>query len=144
MKPLPYLLLARLAIAPVLLWNVQCAIAFLLWPDRFSAGFELSGPAGEAAVRGIGLLFVMWNIPYMVALIHPIRYRISLYEATAMQAIGLLGESLILISLSPIHIILQTGLRRFIVFDYFGLLLLLLAVLFVHRAVMRGPSDRII
>jgi hypothetical protein len=144
MKPPPYLLLARLAIAPVLLWNIQCAIAFLLWPDRSTAGFELSGPAGEAAVRGIGLLFVMWNIPYMVALIHPIRYRISLYEATAMQAIGLLGESLILISLSPVHNILQTSLRRFIVFDCFGLLLLLLAVLFVHRAVMRGPSDRII
>jgi hypothetical protein len=144
MKQPRYFLLARLAIALVLIWNVQCAIAFLLWPDHFTAGFELSGPPGEATMRGVGLLFLMWNIPYAVALIHPLRYRISLYEATSMQAIGLLGELLILISLSPVHIILQTGLRRFIVFDCFGLLLLLLALWFVHRAVMRGPSDRII
>jgi hypothetical protein len=143
MKQPRYFLLARLAIALVLIWNVQCAIAFLLWPDRFTAGFELSGQPGEAAVRGIGLLFVMWNIPYMVALIHPIRYRISLYEATAMQAIGLLGESLILISLPPIHRILQTSLRRFIVFDCCGLVLLLLAVWFVRRAVILGSSNRI-
>lgn len=144
MKQPRYILLARLAIAPVLIWNVQCAISFLLWPDRFTAEFELSGPPGEAAIRGIGLLFLMWNIPYTVALIHPMRYRISLYEATAMQGIGLLGESLILMSLSPVHRILQSSLSRFIVFDGAGLVLLLLAIWFVHRVVMRGSSNRVI
>ncbi len=110
----------------------------------FTAEFELSGPPGEAAIRGIGLLFLMWNIPYTVALIHPMRYRISLYEATAMQGIGLLGESLILMSLSPVHRILQSSLSRFIVFDGAGLVLLLLAIWFVHRVVMRGSSNRVI
>ncbi len=96
MKTLNFLLLARLAILLVLLWNVQCALAFLFWPERFALSFELTGAAGEAAVRGVGLVFLMWNVPYAVALWHPLRHRISLYEASAMQAIGLLGESIIL------------------------------------------------
>ena len=134
MKPHIYLLLARLAIAMVVVWNIQCAFAFLFWPDRFTAGFELSATPGGAAVRGVGLLFLMWNVPYAVALINPVSHRISLYEATAMQAIGLLGETLILISLSPDHSILQTSLMRFIAFDGAGLVLLLLAIWFVHFA----------
>ncbi len=133
MKPSTNLLLVRLSIAPVLLWNVQCAIAFLLWPDRFTAMFELSGTPGEAALRSVGVLFLMWNIPYTVALWHPRRYRISLYEATAMQAIGLLGEVLIWLSQSPAHSVLQTSLLRFIIFDSAGLALLLLATWLVRR-----------
>jgi hypothetical protein len=128
MKPSTNLLLARLAILLVFLWNVQCALAFLFWPGRFAASFELSGTPGEAALRGLGVLFLMWNVPYAVALWHPLRYRISLYEATAMQAIGLLGESLIWLSLPPAHEALQASLLRFIAFDGAGLVLLLLAV----------------
>ena len=144
MKPPIYLLLARLAIALVVLWNIQCAFAFLFWPDHFTAGFELSGAPGEAAVRGVGLLFLMWNIPYAVALIHPLRYRISLYEATAMQGIGLLGETLILMSLPPVHNILHASLMRFIAFDGAGFVLLLLAIWFVSRATLPGSSNRVL
>ena len=67
-----------------------------LAPATFAPGFELGGAAGAAAVRGMGVLFLMWNVPYAVALWHPVRYRMSLYEAITMQAIGLIGESLIL------------------------------------------------
>jgi len=144
MKPPTCLLLARLAIALVVIWNIQCAFAFLFWPDRFAARFELSSASGEAAVRGVGLLFLMWNIPYAVALIHPLRHRISLFEATAMQAIGLLGETLILISLPPGHGILYASLMRFIIFDGAGLVLLLLAIWFVHRAALPGSSNRML
>jgi hypothetical protein len=133
MKPTTSLLLARLAILLVFLWNVQCALAFLFWPERFAQSFELSGAPGEAAVRGMGVLFLMWNVPYAVALWHPLRYRISLYEASAMQAIGLVGESIILISLPPAHATLQASLLRFIAFDGAGLILLLLAIWLVHR-----------
>jgi hypothetical protein len=132
MKPSTSLLLARLAILLVFLWNVQCAIAFLFWPQRFAASFELSGTPGEAALRGVGVLFLMWNVPYAVALWHPLRYRISLYEATSMQAIGLLGESLIWLSLPAAHEALQASLLRFIAFDGAGLVLLLLAVWLVR------------
>ena len=134
MKPSTSLILARLAIGLVFLWNIQCAFAFLLWPDRFTPGFELSGIAGAVALRGVGVLFLMWNVPYAVALWHPLRYRISLYEATAMQAIGLLGETLIWLSLSTAYSLLQASLLRFIAFDGAGLVLLLLAVWLVRRA----------
>ena len=133
MKPTTSLLLARLAILLVFLWNLQCALAFLFSPERFALSFELSGAAGEAAVRGVGLLFLMWNVPYAVALWNPLRYRISLYEASAMQAMGLLGESLILFSLPAAHATLHASLLRFIAFDGAGLVLLLLAVWLVRR-----------
>ena len=134
MKPSTSLLLARLAILPVFLWNIQCAFAFLFWPARFTTAFELSGTPGEAALRGVGVLFLMWNIPYAVALWHPVRYRITLYEATAMQTIGLLGETLIWLSLPPAHSLLQSSLARFIAFDGLGLILLLLASWLLHRS----------
>jgi hypothetical protein len=121
--------LARACIALVLAWNVQCGLAFLAAPAIYAAGFELAGAAGEAAVRGIGLLFLMWNVPYAVALWHPLRHRVSLYEALAMQAIGLLGESLIYLSLPAIHAFARGSLTRFIAFDAAGLALLSLAVL---------------
>jgi hypothetical protein len=70
----------------------------------------------------------MWNVPYLVALWHPVRYRISLYEALAMQTIGLVGEAIIYLTLPMIHIALRTSVLRFIVFDGLGLLLLVLAV----------------
>jgi hypothetical protein len=111
----------------VLAWNVQCSLAFLLAPATYAAGFELPGAAGEAAVRGVGLLFLMWNVPYAVALWHPVRHRISLYEALAMQTIGLLGESLIYFSLPASHQLARGSLGRFIAFDAAGLLLLSLA-----------------
>ncbi len=103
-KPGFFLPLARVCIGVVLAWNVQCALAFLIVPAPYASGFELPGPAGDAAVRGIGLLFLMWNVPYAVALWHPVRHRVSLYEALAMQGIGLAGESLILLSLPAVHV----------------------------------------
>jgi hypothetical protein len=140
MKPSTALLLARLAILPVFLWNIQCALAFLLWPDRFISAFELSGMPGVAALRGVGILFLMWNVPYAVALWHPRRYRISLYEATAMQAIGLLGETIIWLSLAPAHSTLQASLLRFIAFDGLGLALLFLASWLMRRKTAPEPA----
>lgn len=133
MKPTTSLLLARLAIALVVFWNFQAAVAFMLLPGRFTAASELSGVPGEVALRGVGVLFLMWNIPYAVALWHPIRYQVSLHEATAMQAIALLGESLIWLGLPPAHGVLQASLLRFIAFDATGLGLLLLAIWLVRR-----------
>jgi hypothetical protein len=119
---------ARALIGAVILWNVQCAVAFLAAPATFAPGFELGGPAGEAMVRGMGLLFLMWNVPYVVALLHPVRHRTSLYEAIAMQAIGLAGESLILLSLGDGHPAASDTILRFIAFDGVGLALLALAI----------------
>jgi hypothetical protein len=121
--------LARLLIAVVVAWNLQCALVFLLNPGAFAPGFELIGIPGEAAVRGFAVLFVMWNVPYLVALWNPLRHRLSLWEALAMQTIGVVGESLILASIPVEHSILRGSLLRFIVFDAAGVVCLMGAVI---------------
>jgi len=120
--------LSRGLIGLVILWNLQVASIFLLWPEHYTAAYELQGIVGAAMIRGIGLLFVMWNVPYLVALWHPIRHRISLYEALAMQTIGLVGEAFIYLTLPAIHVALRASVLRFITFDAIGLMLLLIAV----------------
>ena len=118
---------ARLLIAVVVAWNLQAALIFLLTPERFAPGFELSGVPGAAAVRGIAVLFIMWNIPYLVALWQPRRNRLALWEALVMQAVGVIGESLILASLPAGHAVLHASILRFIAFDASGVVALGLA-----------------
>ncbi len=120
--------IGRALIGAVFIMNVQSAITFLWQPENYAAGFQLSGVEGLAAVRGIGLLFLMWNVPYFVALLEPVKNRVSLYEALAMQSIGVLGETLIYLSLPGGYATLQNSIARFIVFDSLGLTMLLLAV----------------
>ncbi len=124
---------ARVLIGLVFGWNVQAALAFLLAPAAYSPGFELSGAPGAAMIRGLGVLFLMWNVPYAVALWHPIRHRLSLHQAVMMQAIGLVGESLILWSLGGQHPIAAASVTRFIAFDGAGLVLLVLAAWVTRR-----------
>ena len=119
--------LARLFIGLVFFFNVQCAIAFLAAPQVYAPAFELAGPAGEGMVRGLGLLFLMWNVPYAMALWHPVRHRLSLVEAIFMQAIGVTGETLLLASFPAGHEAIHTSVIRFIIFDASGLAFLLLA-----------------
>ena len=116
---------ARFLIAVVVIWNLECALVFLLNPAAFAPGFELTGIPGDAAVRGFAVLFVMWNVPYLVALWQPRRDRVSLWEALAMQVVGVIGESLILFSIPTGHSVLHTSLLRFITFDAAGVLLLI-------------------
>jgi hypothetical protein len=122
-----------LLIAIVTAWNLQVALVFILWPERYAPGFELTGVPGAAAVRGTGILFVMWNVPYLVALWHPRRYRLALGMALVMQLIGLVGESLILLTLPQKHTLLRASIIRFITFDGGGLLLLAIAIWLVRQ-----------
>jgi hypothetical protein len=124
---------ARLLIAVVVAWNLECALVFLLSPAVYAPGFELIGTPGAAAVRGFAVLFLMWNIPYLVALWQPCLNRRSLWEALSMQSVGVIGESLILFSIPAGHALLQASLLRFIAFDAAGVLLLSLA-LFISRS----------
>jgi hypothetical protein len=120
--------LARLLIAMVVAWNLECALLFLLNPGAYAPGFELSGIPGEAAIRGFAVLFVMWNIPYLVALWQPRRHRLSLWEALAMQTVGVIGESLILLSIPAGYPNLHASIPRFIIFDASGVVFMGLAV----------------
>jgi hypothetical protein len=125
--------LTRFLIALVTTWNLQAALVFILWPERFAPGFELTGVPGAAAVRGTGILFLMWNVPYLVALWHPRKYHLALGLALAMQFIGLVGESLILVTLPKGHALLHRSITRFIAFDASGLALLAVAFWLLNR-----------
>jgi hypothetical protein len=129
--------LARILILVVVAWNLQAAFSFLGWPGVFSPGFELSGAAGDAAVRGIAVLFLMWNVPYLAAAWHPVKNIVSLREALAMQFIGLLGETSIYLSLSAQHSSLRASILRFVLFDAAGLAALLLAFWMVKNKRVR-------
>jgi hypothetical protein len=127
MSKVPRIWIARLLIGLVLIINIQSALVFFANPERFTPAYELSGIPGEAAIRGFAVLFLMWNVPYAVAVINPVKYRVSLYEAIAMQSIGLIGESFILWTIPHEHIFLRNSILRFIIFDGVGLVALIVA-----------------
>jgi len=127
--------IARVLIGIVLVFNVQCAVLFLAAPSMFAPGFALDGLPGDVMVRGMGILFLMWNIPYIFALTNPRKRRISLVEAILMQSVGLVGETFLLLGLPPGSLTLHATGMRFILFDGAGLLLLLTALWVVKRGV---------
>lgn len=126
-------ILARLLLALVLISNLYAALGFLFNPQSFTAAYELSGAPGEAAVAGIGLLFLMWQVPYIVALINPLKHKLSLLEALLMQALAVIGETFIRMRIPLVHSNLREAITRFILFDLAGLALLLLAWLIIFR-----------
>lgn len=132
-KDFARLLLTRVLIFLVLAMNLQCAFAYIFDPMSYVAPFELSGEPGRAAVIGIGILFVMWQVPYVFALVQPLRNRRSLVEAVVMQAIGLVGETLLLRTIPLTHSELRASILRFVFFDAGGLILLVVAAIYTFR-----------
>jgi len=126
-------IIARLLIGLVTFFNLQCALYFLLRPADYAPGFELTGVPGSSIVQGMGLLFIMWNIPYLFALVNPLKYTISLVEAVIMQAVGIFGETILLLVLKGEHPLVKASVLRFIYFDGGGLVLLALALFLILR-----------
>jgi len=116
--------ISRLLIGLVTAWNLQAAFAFIFTPGRFVSAYELSRIPGEAAIRGVGVLFLMWNVPYLFALKDPVRYRLALTLSLLMQLTGLIGETYIYFTLPTGHDLLGSSILRFIAFDGAGLVLL--------------------
>ncbi len=140
-KEFARLLFPRTMIFLVLAMNLQCALTYILNPLPYVAPFELSGEPGRAAVIGIGILFVMWQVPYVFALAHPLRNRRSLLEAVLMQGIGLVGETLLLRSIPLLHTALRASILRFVIFDAAGLLFLLAAAAYTIRLLKFKPGE---
>lgn len=115
---------ARIAVAAVFALNVQCALQFVLQPQAHAGAYELSGVAGQAAVRGLGVAFLMWNATYPAVIASPRRFRALFAVVLAQQAIGLAGESFILWGLPAGHEVLAGSILRFIAFDAAGLVLM--------------------
>ena len=114
-------------IAAVVFINLLCAVEFILKPAHYVPGFELPLTTGEAVVRGFGILFLMWNVPYLVTLWNPIHNRTSFYESIIMQFIGLVGEAYILQTIPRTYALAHSTIMRFILFDALGLAILLFA-----------------
>jgi len=125
--------IARLLVAVVIFINLQAALQYILNPNAYSGAFELEGIPGMAAVMGVGILYVMWQVPYVFAAINPIAHRLSLTEAGLMQAIGLLGETWLRSRIPTEHAILRNSILRYIIFDAGGLVLLGIAWFLVNR-----------
>jgi hypothetical protein len=118
---------ARAALLAVLIANMTAAIPYVLRPADYAAAYELTGVPGEVVVRGFGILYLMWAVPFIPALWHPARNRVAFVIVLAMQAIGVAGESLMLAGLPAGHAVLRATGLRFIAFDGAGLVILLIA-----------------
>lgn len=119
----------RVAFTLVFIINVQCALSFVFAPGSYAASYELSGVAGNAAVQGIGIAFLMWNTTYPAFIASPTRFTALGWVIIAQQAIGLVGESFLLASLPAGHDLLASSVMRFIAFDAGGLVVMLVALL---------------
>ena len=128
--------LARATLTVVLLANLSAAIPYVARPADYVAAYELAGAPGEVVVRGLGILFLMWAVPFIPAILQPVRNRVAFRCVLAMQVIGLAGESLMMATLPPGHDALSTTGWRFIAFDGAGLVLLSLGYLVAQR----GPG----
>lgn len=124
---------ARILVTAVFIMNIQSALAFILRPAGYASGFELSGTAGLHLVRAMGILFLMWNVPYPPVILRPGRHRVLFGVIIVQQVIGLAGESWLLFGLPSGHLALAATAARFIFFDTFGLIALAGAFLLTRR-----------
>ena len=128
----------RLAYALVFVVNVRCALGYLVSTEAFLPSFDASGEAGLVALRGIGVAFLMWNATYPAVVWDPVRFRSLAAVVLVQQVIGLVGESWIYTGISGAYPELQATIRAFILFDGFGLVVML--VTFVWLEVERRRS----
>jgi hypothetical protein len=121
-------------IALVFTSNILCAIQFLGNPAGYIQQFDLVGEAGTVVIRSLGILFIMWNVPYAIALYNPYRYSVALISALLMQLIGFFGETWIYFSIQSLTYT-KSSIMRFMFFDFAGLVLLAAAyvLLFYKR-----------
>ncbi len=126
-------LFVRALIGIVVFFNLDAAFSFMIQPNAYAPGFELSGVPGQVIIQGMGLLFLMWNVPYTVAILDPAKHFTSLIEAVIMQAIGVFGESILLGLMPGEHAMIKTSAMRFILFDAGGLILLVIGFFITLR-----------
>ena len=134
MQPINWrLVLARVSLGAVLLWNLSAAVPFVVRPEPYLASFQVSGVGGMALVQGLGVAFLMWQIPFVPAIWRPARNRICLWVVLVMQLVGLVGESWMMAGLPAGNAALRATGWRFILFDSAGLVLIVIALFLVRR-----------
>lgn len=134
---------ARILIAGVLFWNLQAAVYFMFHPTDLLVPFQLEGIPGRSAIIGYGILFLMWCVPYVFALVHPVKWRTSLWEALIMQGIGTTAELILRSSIPTDYVLLRASITRFALFDGAGVLLLMAALFLTRRrSVLNGEMEQ--
>ncbi|MGI6046338.1 MAG: hypothetical protein ACOYCA_05835 [Eggerthellaceae bacterium] len=132
----------RIAFAAVFIVNLQCAISFITFPENFLAAYDLSGApvGGVAAIQGFGIVFLMWNATYPAYIAKPLRFSVLGIIVLVQQAIGVVGETALLLSL-PVHqTLLEQSIERFAIFDALGFVLMLAAFLWLTHAKRRNRA----
>ncbi|MBR0405692.1 MAG: hypothetical protein IJI68_10935 [Eggerthellaceae bacterium] len=133
--------IARVLVALVFAINVQCALQFILWPGAYTAAYQVEGASAEVIVRTVGICFLMWNATYPPVIVRPDRYRVLFGVVLVQQAIGLVGESLLLAGLQPGLEVLASSIARFVAFDAAGLVLLAIAFLLSRARKAPGTNS---
>ncbi|MDR2716140.1 MAG: hypothetical protein LBB46_05295, partial [Coriobacteriaceae bacterium] len=95
---------------------------------------------GTVAIQGIGIAFLMWNVTYPLVVFNPCKHRVLFMVVLAQQVIGLVGESVIYLTLPAGHQVLGESIMRFIVFDAAGLILLTLGFLLTLKRFSKRPA----
>jgi hypothetical protein len=88
-------------------------------------------------VRGFGILFLMWNVPYLPVILSP-QQRVLFTVILIQQALGVIGETWLYLTLPAGHDALRATGLRFIIFDAGGLLLMAAAWLFLRAALSKN------
>lgn len=133
---------ARVAFGIVFIWNVMCACQFFFMPGDYVAAYQLSGPEGEAALRGLGVAFLMWNATYPVFLWSPSRNKVLGIIILCQQAIGLVGEIAITMGLPRGYEVLSVGIARFVGFDAIGLVIMAVAFYLLFKKDPKRDSKK--
>lgn len=130
---------ARLCFAFVFAVNVQCALGFVLTPEAYMGAYELAGVPGRVAAQGIGIAFLMWNCTYPAFIAAPRRFTALGIVVLVQQAVGLIGESFIRVTLPAGHELLTSSIDLFITFDAAGLVLM--GASFAFLQIAKGRSE---
>ena len=116
--------ISQLVVGVVFILNISCAVAFIFQPERYMGGFEIGGLQGRVLTQAVGILFLMWNVTYPLVILNPYRHKTLFAVILIQQAIGLLGERWLMLTLPAGHAALQATGLRFIFFDGAGLILM--------------------
>lgn len=121
--------ICRIIYFGVFVLNVSCALMFIFAPNDHAGAYELSGAPGLAAVRGIGVAFLMWNATYPLFIYKPSDHIPLGWIIVIQQMIGCLGEIYVFVCIGAEHELLKASIIRFVEFDVAGLVLMLASLL---------------
>ncbi len=118
-----YIWLCRVCFAVVFVLNVTCAFQFIVLPEAYMGAYQLEGVSGRAAIQGIGVAFLMWNATYPAFIVNPNQFKVLGIVICVQQAIGAVGETMIMFSLPASGFeLLTSSIIRFLAFDVVGLI----------------------